>query len=514
MWSNLCRVHIICISVCFVFAQLTRFIVYETWIAWPPFKKISIAGSHEKRQQTITTASIFGRSFEDSSAEEGKEPDDLRNQSLKDLAAGSTDAQIGTINLFGVPIVCLYVEGKERLCLAQISNTLLRDFSYNEIHNRRVALGITCMQCSPIQLEVLRRSGAMPVSSRRCGLITKREAERLVKSFLEDIPPPKLPENFSFQVEHSCGWGCQGMFMPSRYNSSRAKCIKCITCNAFFSPNKFIFHYHKTSSSSYRHPDAANFNSWRRHLNLTEKSPPETLLYAWEDVKAMFNGGCRKRTTGGKTNFSLSPTRTRESADFKSPVVQPMLRSYTGLQSSDLYRLNMADSMHSTFPVQSAHSSVASYGDMLRSMSLNYTPWWKSLYMQRHGVPPSCNIPFSPEFNLTNYGPQQFPLPILDATESFVDEMNKLSEMTSHQDKKEKKEVPATNITTTVENVNKAFSSCEEETVDIETNEKPPHNFNSDIEDQSTDTSSSKVQNQTSTSKVRIVLHTASEVQR
>jgi len=38
------------------------------------------------------------------------------------------------------------IDGKERLCLAQISNTLLKNFSYNEIHNRRVALGITCVQ--------------------------------------------------------------------------------------------------------------------------------------------------------------------------------------------------------------------------------------------------------------------------------------------------------------------------------------------------------------------------------
>ena len=43
--------------------------------------------------------------------------------------------------LFGVPIVSLVMDGKERLCLAQISSTLLKEFSYNEIHNRRVALG-------------------------------------------------------------------------------------------------------------------------------------------------------------------------------------------------------------------------------------------------------------------------------------------------------------------------------------------------------------------------------------
>ena len=54
--------------------------------------------------------------------------------------------------LHGIRIVCLSMDGKERLCLAQISNTLLKDYSYNEIHNRRVALGITCVQCTPVQV--------------------------------------------------------------------------------------------------------------------------------------------------------------------------------------------------------------------------------------------------------------------------------------------------------------------------------------------------------------------------
>ena len=109
-------------------------------------------------------------------------------------------SQVSQVMLHGVLIVSLNIDGKDRLCLAQISNTLLKDYSYNEIHNRRVALGITCVQCTPVQLEILRRAGAMPVSSRRCGMITKREAERLVRSFLEDAEPPKLPEDFAFQV--------------------------------------------------------------------------------------------------------------------------------------------------------------------------------------------------------------------------------------------------------------------------------------------------------------------------
>uniref|UniRef100_A0A673BHQ6 SKI family transcriptional corepressor 1a n=1 Tax=Sphaeramia orbicularis TaxID=375764 RepID=A0A673BHQ6_9TELE len=232
--------------------------------------------------------------------------------------------QVSETSLYGVPIVCLVIDGKERLCLAQISNTLLKSYSYNEIHNRRVALGITCVQCTPVQLELLRRAGAMPISSRRCGMITKREAERLCKSFLGAHSPPKLPENFAFDVSHDCAWGCRGSFIPARYNSSRAKCIKCTFCNMYFSPNKFIFHSHRTPESKYLQPDAANFNSWRRHLKLTEKKPSEDINHAWEDVKAMFNGGSRKRTlpmNGSGMSSSMKSQASSSLAQTSSPEI-------------------------------------------------------------------------------------------------------------------------------------------------------------------------------------------------
>ncbi|KAG5891993.1 hypothetical protein JTB14_007741 [Gonioctena quinquepunctata] len=217
---------------------------------------------------------------------------------------------VSNVVLYGIPIVSLMIENQERLCLAQISNTLLKQFSYNEIHNRRVALGITCVQCTPVQLEILRRAGAMPVSSRRCGMITRREAERLCKSFLGDNAPPRLPDDFAFAVHHECAWGCRGSFMPSRYNSSRAKCIKCTVCGLFFSPNKFIFHSHRlTPNDKYVQPDAANFNSWRRHMKLSG-TPPDEIVHAWEDVKAMFNGGTRKRLLA-TSMVSRAPKQTK-----------------------------------------------------------------------------------------------------------------------------------------------------------------------------------------------------------
>jgi len=43
-----------------------------------------------------------------------------------DVAAGAT--QVRTVMLHGVPIVTLLMNGHERLCLAQISNTLLKEY--------------------------------------------------------------------------------------------------------------------------------------------------------------------------------------------------------------------------------------------------------------------------------------------------------------------------------------------------------------------------------------------------
>ncbi|OQV26057.1 SKI family transcriptional corepressor 2 [Hypsibius exemplaris] len=233
---------------------------------------------------------------------------------------------IHTVQLFDIPIVALNIDCRLRLCLAQISSTLLKAFSYNEIHNRRVALGINCVQCTPVQLEILRRAGAMPISSRRCGMITKREAERLVKSFLCDAKPPSLPDDFAFDVVHHCAWGCKGKFLPSRYNSSRAKCVQCVHCQQNFSPNKFIFHSHKLPESIFSPADAANFNSWRRHINLAIQGSTEQLIHAWEDVKAMFNGGSRRRMLV-HSSASSSNTPTTSSTTTNSTPIRKHVRT-------------------------------------------------------------------------------------------------------------------------------------------------------------------------------------------
>ncbi|RUS91920.1 hypothetical protein EGW08_000322, partial [Elysia chlorotica] len=312
---------------------------------------------------------------------------------------GTRQNQVGSIHLHGENIVSLIIDNKERLCLAQISNTLLKEYSYNEIHNRRVALGITCVQCTPVQLEILRRAGAMPVSSRRCGMITKREAERLVRSFLEENTPPKLPDDFAFDVHHECGWGCRGFFEPSRYNSSRAKCIKCFYCNVYFSPNKFIFHFHRTPESKYSHPDAANFNSWRRHLKLYSGNENEEISYKWEDVKAMFNGGTRKRPFPSSSSSSSASSLNSS----QSPLA-PSELSGAGQSLAGMYG---GRSSHMHFEGNGGASSAK------KSKQTTISGLDSNLYMQKHPGSPFVN-PFSPYWlAAASSGPGKTPYPFM-----------------------------------------------------------------------------------------------------
>ena len=79
-----------------------------------------------------------------------------------------------------------------------------------------------------------------------------------------------------------------------------------------------------SETGKYVQPDAANFNSWRRHIRLLG-DPPDEVVHSWEDVKAMFNGGTRKRMVTGscgldRSGSPLSPT--------------PQASPYTGPASS------------------------------------------------------------------------------------------------------------------------------------------------------------------------------------
>jgi hypothetical protein len=83
-------------------------------------------------------------------------------------------------------------------------------------------------------------------------------------------------------------------------------------------------------------------------------------------------------------------------------------------------------------------------------------------------------MPYSSEFNISNYGHPQFPLPIIDTTESFMDEMNKLSEMSTGQDKKDRKDDGMSTKLQPADDeiISRNLSPCDEDNIDIETNDR------------------------------------------
>ncbi|KAJ1074321.1 hypothetical protein K5549_001016 [Capra hircus] len=127
--------------------------------------------------------------------------------------------------LEGETISCFVVGGEKRLCLPQILNSVLRDFSLQQINSVCDELHIYCSRCTADQLEILKVMGILPFSAPSCGLITKTDAERLCNALLYGgaYPPPckkelaaslalglELSER-SVRVYHECFGKCKGL---------------------------------------------------------------------------------------------------------------------------------------------------------------------------------------------------------------------------------------------------------------------------------------------------------------
>lgn len=68
--------------------------------------------------------------------------------------------------------------------LFQVLNSVLRDFSLQEINRECDELQIYCSRCTPEQLNILKTHGILPSGAGSCGLITKTDAERLCSALL------------------------------------------------------------------------------------------------------------------------------------------------------------------------------------------------------------------------------------------------------------------------------------------------------------------------------------------
>ncbi|KAM8916380.1 v-ski avian sarcoma viral oncogene homolog b [Spinachia spinachia] len=217
------------------------------------------------------------------------------------------------------PISCFVVGGEKRLCLPQILNSVLRDFSLQQINSVCDDLHIYCSRCTADQLEILKVVGILPFSAPSCGLITQTDAERLCNALIYGgTYPPHCSKELgslelertekSFKVYHECFGRCKGLFVPELYAGPSAACIQCMDCRLMFPAHKFVVHSHKRLENRTVHWgfDSAN---WRAYVLLDpdytgkeEKSHLELLL---KEIK-------------GK--YDLSGKRSSKSCRAPSPV--------------------------------------------------------------------------------------------------------------------------------------------------------------------------------------------------
>ncbi|XP_028448850.1 ski-like protein isoform X2 [Perca flavescens] len=235
--------------------------------------------------------------------------------------------------LEGESISCFIVGGEKRLCLPQVLNSVLRDFSLQQINTVCDELYVYCSRCDAEQLHILKVLGILPFNAPSCGLITLTDAQRLCNALLRPgavlsaDPTGKLStqgllkeSEASFQVEHQCLGKCQGLFVPQFYTQPEAPCIQCVECQLLFSPQKFVMHSHKSPDKRTCHWgfDSAKWPCYlqlaRKYQGLPEEPKLKQLL---DEVKEKFHYQL-KRSLDKAVEEEESQVR-KPSADLCSP---------------------------------------------------------------------------------------------------------------------------------------------------------------------------------------------------
>lgn len=196
-------------------------------------------------------------------------------------------------DLEGHRISCFDIEGEKRLCLPQIINCILSDFSLSQINAAYDELRIFTSLCSGGQLDVLKRLKVLPPNAVSCGLITKSNAERLCSYLLRRTTAPLARDiptvaEDGFGVGHKCFGRGRGFFVRRRYLSASSPAIRCCDCFGMFTPSEFVCHSHHALENRVCH---WGFDSsrWRNYLLLSKNQPiTESLKKEFEDVKALY----------------------------------------------------------------------------------------------------------------------------------------------------------------------------------------------------------------------------------
>ncbi|XP_051967430.1 ski oncogene-like [Xyrauchen texanus] len=231
-------------------------------------------------------------------------------------------------------ISCFVVGGEKRLCLPQILNSVLREFSLQQINSVCDDLHIYCSRCTADQLEILKVMGILPFSAPSCGLITQTDAERLCNALIYGGTfPPHADKEFScsielelteksFKVYHECFGKCKGLFVPELYSNPNAACIQCLDCRLMFPTHKFVVHSHKRLENRTCHWGFDSSN-WRAYILLdqdyTEKEESSTLQKLLNELKGKFDLGNKHKTSYNA--YSPIPSKKLKHDQTRSPSV-------------------------------------------------------------------------------------------------------------------------------------------------------------------------------------------------
>uniref|UniRef100_A0A8P4KA83 Ski oncogene n=1 Tax=Dicentrarchus labrax TaxID=13489 RepID=A0A8P4KA83_DICLA len=294
--------------------------------------------------------------------------------------------------LEGETISCFVVGGEKRLCLPQILNTVLRDFSLQQINSVCDELHIYCSRCTADQLEILKVMGILPFSAPSCGLITKTDAERLCNALIYGgAYPPRCKKELSggsleleltersFKVYHECFGKCKGLFVPELYTSPNAACIQCMDCRLMYPTHKFVVHSHKAQENRTCHWgfDSAN---WRAYILLgqdyTGKEEKARLEQLLDEIKEKFD--------------FANKYKRKASSRVSDPI--PIKKS-----------------KHEDFPSQSPLADKEKQHDWLQSLSASN----KGLNCIQPRQRPSAFRPWSPHISAGEKEPSSHPLALL-----------------------------------------------------------------------------------------------------
>ena len=253
--------------------------------SYHPFKRLKYHQVHTSSPKpTVQESSSTSNSKANTSTAKA-------NSYLKCMQADSSTSPLLETLLHGERISCFVVGGEKRLCLHDILNTILREFSVQQINAACQKLQIACLEASPRQLDILKRSGLLPTGAPNCGLLTHTNAERLCAFLLDQqqqqqcppAPPTSPKAGNTLKVVHECFGKTYGHVHLSMYGAAEAACVECDSCRRFYSPQSFVCHTHKHEAHT-RHWgfDSANWRLYLKPVNVSS-SVSEMIFYpSWK----------------------------------------------------------------------------------------------------------------------------------------------------------------------------------------------------------------------------------------